>query len=283
MQSTSLFVDDLTVIDFSYLHPTRGLLGESWIVDVELLGELDDKGFIFDFSLVKQKIKSVLDELIDHTLLVPKFYKDLNFTIEENRINLIYKCKSGKIEMKAPLSAVYLADVSEITIPTVTPLLEKEILKNLPDNVLDVKLNLHTEKIDTPFYHYSHGLKKHDGNCQRIAHGHRSKIEIYINGDLSKKWMSYWTDKFADIYIASSEDVIRMNDDNISFEYRSLQGDFSLTIPSSRCYIINTETTVEEIARHIGKIIHEKQEADHIIVRAFEGVKKGSIVRYESS
>ena len=55
-----LFVRDLTVIDFSYLHRQRGMLGESYIVDVELHGALDDTAMVFDFG----KVKKVTDEFV---------------------------------------------------------------------------------------------------------------------------------------------------------------------------------------------------------------------------
>ena len=85
---SALFVKHLTVLDFSYVHPERGILGESWIVDVELHGDLDDQGMVFDFGHVKRQVRDAVESLFDHKLVVPKSLPGLQGQRQGDQLDL---------------------------------------------------------------------------------------------------------------------------------------------------------------------------------------------------
>ncbi|WP_417530398.1 6-carboxytetrahydropterin synthase [Marinobacter lipolyticus] len=277
-----LFVDNLTVIDFAYLDPNRGLVGESWIADVVLGGELDEQGMVFDFSNVKRTIKRVIDERVDHRLVVPRGYSGVAWTEEEPDTFTWTLTDGSRIVHRSPDEAVVWLSAERVVPSAVAALLERELMAVLPGNVTDVEVNLREEVIEGAYYHYVHGLKKHLGNCQRIAHGHRSPIRIDRNGhrdyELEKRWAKLWQD----IYVGSEEDVTQrwVAEDGVAyvtFEYEANQGEFALTLPENRVYMMETDTTVELIAAHMADQLKAEFPADAIRVKAYEGVGKGAI------
>ena len=152
----------------------------------------------------------------------------------------------------------------------------------VPDNVAEVRIVLREEDTGTaPFYHYSHGLKKHDGNCQRIAHGHRSGIHIFENGRRSRYWEKLWADRWEDIYLGTEEDLEGTyyieEIPHHRFRYDAPQGHFELVIPEDHCYLVDTDTTVEQLAGHIAEQLAAEAPGKHFRVRAFEGIGKGAI------
>ncbi len=277
-----LFVDNLTVIDFAYLDRQRGLVGESWIVDVVLGGELDEQGMVFDFSNVKRTIKRVIDERVDHRLVIPARYQGLSQSQDTPGQFRWHLTDGTHIDHRSPSEAVVWLESDRVVPSVVAGLLEKELQAVLPANVSSVEISLREEEIDGAYYHYVHGLKKHLGNCQRIAHGHRSPIRIDRNGHRDYSLENHWAALWRDIYVGSGEDVARREVDAdgtayITFEYEANQGEFGLTLPESRVYMMDTDTTVELIAAHMASRIKTEYPEDSVRVKAYEGVGKGAI------
>lgn len=279
-----LFVRDLTVIDFSYLCQQRGLLGESYIVDVELHGELNATSMVFDFGHVKKVIKKAIDSLVDHKLAYPAGAGCLLQQQQGNTHILHWQSERGLIQIASPAEAHVAIPGNAIDEQSVAGFLTEQITPLLPANVTALKFQLRTERSNSFYYHYSHGLKKHDGNCQRIAHGHRSTIEIYQNGMLSPRLNKYWTERWQDIYLGTSEDLvtpdklqfIKAGADDHSFRYQAPQGWFEISLPQSHCEIVPCDTTVECLADYIADQLQQREPADYKVV-AYEGVGKGAI------
>lgn len=273
-----LFVNRLTVIDFSYLDAKRGLVGESWQVDIILHGGLDEQGMVLDFGDVKKSVKRLIDDHFDHKLLIPQRYQGLSAQSEGDQLKLQFALLDGNtIEHSSPADAVTQVDTAQISTASTTQAIIRTLMPHMPANVQQIELTLWPEANSGAYYHYSHGLKLHGGNCQRIAHGHRSNLRIERNGERDQQLEQAWAERWQDIYIGTREDLVEQSETLFRFSYTSAQGQFSLQMPAARCYLIDTDSTVENIAQHIADQLSQAHPGEQFRVLAFEGVDKGAI------
>ncbi|MGH8444238.1 MAG: 6-carboxytetrahydropterin synthase [Solimonas sp.] len=278
-----LFVEQLTVIDCAYLDAARGLVGESWIVDIELDGELDGQSMVLDFGEVKKRLKRAIDGSVDHALLVPRLAPQLEIEPDGDALQLRFESRVGRYEHRSPAVAVALLDADTVTPAALIAYLRPHLHAVLPANVAALHLTLRSERIDGPSYHYVHGLKKHAGLCQRIAHGHRSRIEVRVDGErdagLEREIAEHWRD----IYLGTREDIAGQADGRIRFAYRSNEGQYELSLPQNRCDLLDTDSTVEQIAAHLARRLAGQRPGRTVSVRAYEGVMKGAVAQDQRS
>lgn len=273
-----MFVENLTQIDFSYLHTGRGLLGESWSVDLILDGDLDEQGMICDFSIVKKRVKQWLDTHVDHCLLVPTAGTSvlIGNAAERTTVDCTYP-QGGRFHCSAPDQAICTIDTDQITEESLAQWCAGRLLEQFGSGVRGIQLKLKAEQINGASYHYSHGLQQHAGNCQRIAHGHRSRLMVLRNGERDAALETAWAERLKDGYIGTRAHLRSTANEHCHFAYTATQGAFELLLPERVCYLMDTETTVEQIASHLAAEIKRECPADQIEVHAFEGIGKGAI------
>lgn len=289
-----LFVNDLTVIDFSYLCPERGIVGESWIVDIILDGSLNEQSMVLDFGKVKKQIKRIIDDAVDHKLAVPADhdYTRVTHTDDDSSYWVDFIRPEGRsIHLFCPADAFAFIDAQAVSMESVNSYLRAVIKRELPGNVAGLEVILREEVIPGAYYHYTHGLKKHDGNCQRIAHGHRSQLRVFIDDSRATQIEQRWAKRWQDIYLGSQEDTCAVADLRLSkvgqgitdsthqgYRYTADQGLFELAVPHSENDIIPRDSTVECIADFLAQsIAHEERATGRVKVMAYEGVGKGAI------
>ena len=278
-----LFVENITQLDFSYLDRRRGLLGETWHVDVELEGEQDDQGMLWDFGLVKKTIKNWMDQTLDHVLVVPEKANWIELRASQHFMEMGAKLHAGAFTMKAPHGAFSQVPLETIDMFSVAEWAADAVRKELPKTVTRCRFKFYPEDIAGSYYHYSHGLKHHVGNCQRIAHGHRSAIQIKRGENRDTDCEQLVADYLADSYLGLREDLVKLTAKTAHFRYSAAQGDFELMLPAQQVRLLDVDTTVENIALWLAQgIVAQYYKADDdnqrlTEVRAYEGIGKGAI------
>ncbi len=291
MSRTSLFYKHLTLLDYAYFNKRDGARGNSLIVDVEFIGQLDQEGILFDFSQSKKAVKKIIDEVCDHRLVLPQ-----GMLIQEGD-KAIFNCKTyfGPLMYEAPSQAFCEIEGDPSSYRVIAQYLERELLPRLPDNLEDIKLTLREEPLSSfdSYFHYTHGLRSHYGNCQRLFHGHRNTLVIEVNGqrrrDLEKE-ISRELFK-GSVHFCYFDNVVNKNDYDlklgrpssskpVEIVYKGNQGEFRGTLPAEMVYFLPMETTVENLSQLFYDLVRQEVSADDkICVSAFEGIAKGAHTR----
>lgn len=297
--TSTLFIKDADRIDCASFEPNQGITGKSWHVDVFVTGELDHNGFVYDFSLLKKTVKNILKKSIDHALLIPIESKQVVFTNRdgEEHWSLQAKARLTNTDMEwqytCPKGAVYPVRCTNITREIVEQECRRLIRHRLPSHISDVKVILRKEHgaKDESFFRYTHGITDHDGLCQRLFHGHRSKIEVYVGGEKRQDLERYVAhDLFGSIvHIASlsqiqAEDKPDLGIDRTAEGYTSLAysgnlGGYQAKIPTNRIFFVPHQTSIERITAQIAEHLIDKFNLRAgVRVLCYEGIDKGSLI-----
>lgn len=276
----SLFVKDFTHLDGAILDPVHGMVGISYKLGIEFIGKTNEEGIVFDFSKAKKCAKKVVDDTADHSLIVGCD----NIVVNEEGVAHV---KTDSMSYECPTEAVFV--VSEVTESQIFAKLEQLIMNACIQNpecskLKQVRITFSKEEPSENmpfFYHYTHGLRDSCNRCERPGHGHRSTIEVYIDGirdnNIERKVCKLYHNK----HLVFKDNIVPIEQDDdrkyVTITYTSkLNNDYTLKLLKEDVIVYPVETTVENISMITAQWIkkHITPMAD-IEVVAYEGIEKG--------
>lgn len=266
---TAMYIDDLTAIDFS-VYDGKDIKGDSISLSVMVTGEENETGMISDFGKIKPRLKHICDEEVDHRLVC-----DPRYLTTQNGISVgEFPVSCGTINARGP-SVMFCAIpmVADDYVADIQHYLMTKFSQAMPEFEFEIELS----RSKTASFQYNHGLKLHDGNCQRIIHGHSSDLDIQINGEACLKSHDWIASTLNGKHFFNHSDVV-LGEDSATVRYSASQGDFEVQLPQQLVEVIQGEPSIENISKHIAKRVEEyNPDAYSVRVRVSEGLSKGAV------
>jgi 6-pyruvoyl-tetrahydropterin synthase len=301
----TIFLSEITRVDCAVFDPSKGVFGQSWNVDVMLTGALGDNGFVYDFAQLKKLVRQVLKTSLDHALIMPINSQAVQFkgmeqsTGEKNEKSEYWLMRSRPSkavpehawEYRGPTGSVFPTRSVAVN----RQVLEQEVVRSLrhrlPQEIAQIHVALREEEADPTeaVFRYTHGIAGHDGMCQRLLHGHRSRIQIFV-GDERRPDLEHYIARDVlgtNVHIATPAQFKSGNvapgtrgktREPVVLGYQGSQGRFEAVLPADRVFCVERETSIECIAQEVARLIkREEAAADKVKVICYEGVGKGAI------
>ena len=293
---STLFVRDVGKIDSAVFDPSLGIMGHSWYVDVWLTGTLDSNGFVFDFSPLKNLIKQTLANTLDHALIIPVGSQMVQYSEFDNGERWTLKSrargddKDARWDYISPKGSVFPVHSVALKNTNIEQEFARILKHRLPSTVHQLVVKLREEQIapTEASFRYTHGISNHNGLCQRLFHGHRSRMEIFIGEERRPDLEHFVVREILgnNVHIATLGQIKSgngeighrsKNDDPITLAYSGSLGNFEATLPSNRVFFVEDETSIESIAREVARLIkREERPRDRIKAVCYEGIDKGA-------
>lgn len=290
-QQSTIFFNDLTVIDFSVVTTDGLIMGGSAQLSLSLTGAVDStEGVVVDFSEGKKLIKRWIDgeDGFDHKCWIN--HTDPNMLVENDgeRVKVMHR-RGGALSIAASEDAFAFVGAD--------PALDIEQFLNskfadegLPVNVSDVTLtfdpiNVPNASTSAVSFRYVHGLKNSSSyGCKNIAHGHKSFMSATLHNGYNVDAATLVLESIAadlnNAVFVHTEDIQSV--DEVGY-YKigyttNERGAMSMSI-SQKMIFLETQTTIEHIIEYIRAKYY-----DHLVVSGVdklyvsEGLSKGAVV-----
>lgn len=259
MQNSSIFFNDLTVIDFSVINADGQIVGGSATLNLEVSGPVDNhEGVVIDFSAGKKQIKALIDGVggFDHKCWIN--VEDPNIIITTDAmtgISVVRHAKSGLVISGEEDAFTWLSgtkpedDIRDFLNSRLAPYTVSNVFLNT--SIIPVPLCNTSSHV----FRYVHGLKYSSSHgCKNIAHGHKSYIAAVLHDGYSQET----ADKVLASIAMTLDGTIFAHDEDVKSAGTEYEVEYSTPERGpmymkfiQKFIVLETQTTVEHLVEYI--------------------------------